>query len=157
MDVDDILTSVSYEKADLSHIKQIVDIENICFVTPWSENSYIDELRDERAHYLVAMLEGEVIGYCGYWDIVEEAHITNIAVHPDYRGRGIGCGLLKTLIDYAAQSGIGSFTLEVREDNDAAKKLCEKFGFSVCGTRRNYYQKEKKHALIMWMHTKEIK
>jgi len=142
-------------RADLSHIKQIVDIENMCFSTPWSENSYIAELSDERAFYLVAALGSEIIGYCGYWDIVGEAHITNIAVCPEYRGRGIGEELLGRVIGYAARTGIEDFTLEVREDNIPAIRLYEKFGFTVCGRRKNYYQKEKKHALIMWLRAAE--
>jgi len=142
--------NVVYEIATTSHLKQILDIERLCFSAPWSEASYAAEFSDERAHYLVALSGGGVIGFCGYWDIVEEGHIINIAVHPDHQGMGVGAGLLGRLLEYAGHKGIGSFTLEVREDNIPAIKLYEKFGFVAEGLRKNYYQKEKKHAIIMW-------
>ena len=147
-----LLTDVEFKKANISHIKQILEIEELCFATPWSEASYKSELSDDHAFYLVALLGDDVIGYCGYWEIVGEGHITNVAVHPDYQGQGLGSQLLRRLIEYAVQAGIDSFTLEVREDNVPAIKLYEKYGFTAVGLRKNYYPKEKKNAIIMWKH-----
>ena len=149
--------NVEYARAEPRHIKQILEIENMCFSVPWTEASYAAEFEDGLAHYFVALLDGGVIGYCGYWEIVGEGHITNVAVHPGYQKHGVGSGLMGKLINYAFKSGIRSFTLEVREDNIPAVRLYNKFGFVSMGIRKNYYQKEKKHALIMWKHIDEPK
>lgn len=144
------LDTVAYAKAELCHIGQIVGIERVCFPDPWSEKSFVEELHNSRAHYFVALFGQRVVGYCGYWEIVGEGHISNVAVHPDYRGMGIGASLIGRLIDHATRNGVGSFTLEVREDNGLAIKLYEKLGFRSVGMRKNYYREEGKHALIMW-------
>ena len=147
-----MMRKVDYANAEISHIGQILDIERICFVTPWSEASYIAEFNDELAHYFVALVEDVVVGYCGFWVIVGEGHITNVAVHPDYQNLGIGSELIRRLLESAMSMGVRSFTLEVREDNEPAVRLYQKFGFVSEGVRKNYYQKEKKNALIMWKH-----
>jgi ribosomal-protein-alanine N-acetyltransferase len=98
----------------------------------------------------VAENEGEIIGYGGMWLILDEAHITNVAVRVSSRGNGVGEKLVHFLIDEASKSGARSMTLEVREGNIAARSLYEKMGFFVEGIRPKYYQDNKEDALIMW-------
>jgi len=144
---------VRIETAALEHIPQIRAIEELSFKQPWSEESFRNELADSLARYAVALSpEAEVVGYCGYWSIVGEAHITNVAVHPLHRGRGVGRALMGWLLSDAAENGISSLTLEVREDNEPALRLYESLGFQRYGIRKNYYQIERKNAIIMWKH-----
>ncbi|MCL2163693.1 MAG: ribosomal protein S18-alanine N-acetyltransferase [Oscillospiraceae bacterium] len=143
-------TRAVYLKAKSSHIDQILKIERLCFSDPWSHAMFADEFENRRAHYFIALVDEEIVGYCGFWSILDEGHITNIAVHPNFRRRGIGAGLVNKLLSYASHNGIESFTLEVREDNTQAIRLYKKFGFVSVGIRKNYYRKEKKNAVIMW-------
>ena len=102
------------------------------------------------AAYFVAELSGRVVGYIGVWKIVDEGHITNVAVSPDYRRMQIGSALLKTMLEITAEEGIVRHTLEVRTGNEAAIGLYEKFGFETAGVRKGYYEDNGEDALIMW-------
>ncbi|MFA5675316.1 MAG: ribosomal protein S18-alanine N-acetyltransferase [Christensenellales bacterium] len=127
-------------------IKSIYMVETQCFTRPWSYVSLLADLTgNEFARYLVAELKGHVIGYCSMHTVVDEGHIMNMAVLPDYRRKGIAEKLLKTMI---ALSGLNYFTLEVRMSNFGAVRLYEKLGFEIIGRRPNYYGDE--DALIMW-------
>jgi len=135
----------------LSDIPAVLDIERRSFPTPWSQRAFESELRDNFcAHYLVARLGTEVVGYAGMWVILDEAHVTNIAVHPDYRGRRIGHRLLEALEERARELGAKYMTLEVRPSNVIAQELYRKHGFVVKGVRRGYYTDTNEDALIMW-------
>src|SRR5262249_2963931 len=94
--------------------------------------------------------QASIIGFAGLWLMVDEAHITTIAVHPDYRGRGLGELELASLIDIAAQIGAKWVTLEVRVSNYIAQNLYRKYGFREAGMRRRYYSDNQEDALIMW-------
>jgi ribosomal-protein-alanine N-acetyltransferase len=142
--------AVLYVPAGPEHIAEISEIERLSFAAPWSPESFRQELAGELAHYFAALRAGRVIGYCGYWNIVGEAHITNVAVHPDFRGRRVGARLLETMLADIQNRNIRGITLEVREDNLTAIRLYKGFGFQKKGRRKNYYQKEKKSAIIMW-------
>lgn len=135
-------------------VRDLPDIEVIersSFTTPWSRGAFLAELlENRRARYLVAELDGRVVGYIGLWLIAGEGHITNIAVHPDYRRRGIGRLLLQSMTDLCLREGARRMTLEVRRSNLAAQDLYRSFGFIFCGTRREYYQDNGEDALIMW-------
>jgi ribosomal-protein-alanine N-acetyltransferase len=136
----------------LNDIDGIMEIETASFKIPWSRNAFISELTtNEFAVYLVAKIEDRVVGYAGMWKILDEGHITNIAVHPDFRGRKIGQGLVETLVSVAKEKNIGKLTLEVRKSNDVAQGLYGKFGFEVLGVRKKYYSDNQEDALIMWM------
>ena len=95
-------------------------------------------------------MDNKVIGFAGLWTIVDEGHITNIAVHPDYRGKGIGSKLVKSLIDNSKDWYINDLTLEVRYSNKIAQNLYKKYGFIEEGIRKNYYADNKEDAVIMW-------
>lgn len=117
----------------------------------WSKESFTNELSNELACYFCAHNEaGELVAYCGCWKILEEAHITTIAVLPQYRRKYIAEALLKTIVDECYKNMIKFITLEVRVSNVAAIGLYEKYGFKSLGTRKGYYQDNNENALIMW-------
>ena len=117
----------------------------------WSKESFFNELSNELARYYCAFdASGNLMGYAGTWQILEEAHITNIAVSPDYRRKKVGEALLTTIINDCRNNGIKYITLEVRVSNTSAINLYEKYGFKSLGTRKGYYQNNNEDALIMW-------
>lgn len=130
----------------------VLEIENASFSTPWSRDSFLHELlENERAVYLVAKdAQGQVAGYVGMWVIFDEGHITNVAVHPRFRKRGIGSLLLTRLVEICRERDVKFLTLEVRRSNVAAQKLYQKQGFVHMGVRRRYYLDNNEDALIMW-------
>lgn len=137
------------EPMKTEHIGQIAQIERLCFSTPWPAQAFIDEMSNSLARYYV-MLNGEsVIAYGGFWHILNEAHITNIAVHPDYQNRGCGRRLLEYMISRARGMGIRYMTLEMRPSNEAARKLYQKCGFIQAGRRLRYYSDNNEDAIIM--------
>jgi [ribosomal protein S18]-alanine N-acetyltransferase len=98
------------------------------------------------------MEEGEnIIGYCGTWIVIDEAHVTNIALLPDYRGKGLGELLLRNVMDVLRKLGATSMTLEVRVSNHIAQSLYQKLGFKPGGIRKNYYSDNNEDALVMWV------
>lgn len=117
----------------------------------WSKDSFMSELSNDLAKYFSAFnTDGQLIGYCGCWQILEEAHITNIAVSPDYRRKHIGEALLTSIIDECYRNMAKYITLEVRVSNTPAISLYEKYGFKSLGARKGYYQDNNEDALIMW-------
>lgn len=134
--------------------KAIAQIERICFSNPWSEQSFLDTLGKKDIFYLIAERTEEgkkqLIGYIGVWQFFEEADITNIAVLPEERKKGIGYLLLEKMMKEAARRGVTALALEVRESNQTAIWLYKKAGFVVEGIRANYYEKPKENALLMW-------
>lgn len=138
--------------ADIRHLEDIVLIEQLSFSIPWSKDSIRNELQSNtRAVYLAAVDEkGQAIGYIGMWDILGEGHITDIAVHPKFRRKGIAAKLLNEIIHCAKKRNIKSLTLEVRKSNIPAISLYKKYGFVEYGTRKGYYQDNGEDAIIMW-------
>ena len=133
---------------DLEHVWEI---EKLSFSLPWSIESLRLEVKENQcAKYYVIKLDDRLVAYAGMWIVLDEAHITNIAVHPDYRGKGFGRMILKTLIGVAKGIGMERMTLEVRVSNTPAINLYTKYGFFAVGKRPNYYVKPVEDALIMW-------
>lgn len=132
------------------HIDAVQRISTLSFITPWTKESVEKELENEMARYVVAVKDGVVIGYGGVWLILGEGHITNIAVHPEYRGIGIGDLVLEALISLCIMERVNSMTLEVRASNLAAQNLYKKHGFIEAGVRKNYYTDTKEDGIIMW-------
>jgi len=121
----------------------------------WSKSSFMSEISNDLAYYYTLYnQEGVLAGYAGCWHILEEAHITTIAIHPDYRKRKYGQSLLYKVIKDCYADKIKYITLEVRESNKPAINLYTKYGFASFGTRKGYYQDNNEDALIMW--TKNI-
>ena len=136
------------EESDLDNI---LEISALSFAISWSKNSYLQELSNPIAKYLVAKIDGKVVGFIGTWVVLDEAHITNIAVHPNYRNHGIASKLLEELIAHCKSLGCVAFTLEVRASNKAAKSLYMKYGFENAGVRKGYYEDNKEDAILMWL------
>lgn len=134
----------------INHIDGIMDIEKDSFAIPWSRKSIEDELKNKLAIYFVALYDDKVVGYAGMWHVVTEGHITNIAVHKDYRKQGIGDKLVKKLIETAEEKEMIGLTLEVRPSNEAAMRLYKNNGFKLEGVRKEYYEDNKEDAYIMW-------
>ncbi len=137
----------------INDIDDILQLEKLCFSVPWSRNDFISELNNNLAEYLVIEEDQKVVGYLGIWHILDQGHITNIAIHPDYRHRGYAQLLLDTIVEKSVKKGCYSFTLEVRASNIPALKLYEKKGFIRAGIRPKYYQNIE-DAVIMWMEIK---
>lgn len=132
------------------YIEGIVNISMLSFPVSWSKTSVEEELDNKFARYVVAVKDNIVVGFGGMWVIIDEGHITNIAVHPEYRRLGIGSMLLEALIDICKLEGCLAMTLEVRKSNFKAQSLYSKYGFLQEGIRKGYYENNKEDAIIMW-------
>lgn len=132
-------------------IDEVCEIEKLSFTTPWSRESFESELsKNSLAKYIVAKVDEKVAAYGGMWIVLDEAHITNIAVHPDYRGQKIGEKLVQELLRTAKDSKAAKITLEVRASNEVARNLYKKLGFEDSGLRKGYYADTGEDAVIMW-------
>jgi len=146
------MTTLQFRKMRLADLERIMEIEHHSFTLPWSQEAFQAELTSNHfAHYLVAIENDYVVGYAGMWVIIDEAHITNIAVHPDWRGRKYGDALMRAMMAHAMAHGAERMTLEVRVSNAIAQKLYEKMGFVSHGIRKGYYTDNNEDAMIMWV------
>ena len=132
-------------------LDEILEVENSCFRIPWTKSMFGDELYNLNAHYFIIEVNKKIVGYVGFWKIIDEAHITNVAIHKDYRGLGYGRALINALINKAKELEIIAATLEVRVSNRTAISLYESFGFVSSGVRYKYYSDNDEDALIMWV------
>lgn len=137
------------EEGDLSCV---CAIEEETFSMPWSRKSFQETLSYSHTLFLVAELDGRIAGYCGCYLSLEEAEITNMAVKSELRGHGIGRRLLTELMRVGREQGAFAYTLEVRVSNQAAIHLYESLGFVSFGIRKDFYEKPKEDAMIMWRH-----
>lgn len=145
------MNEIMIRRAEERDILPMALLDTLCFAAPWSEESFRQEvMENDLALYLVAETAGVVVGYAGVWAILDEGHITNVAVHPDHRRRGVARALLDVLIKSCEEEGIGCQTLEVRPSNQAALALYAGFGFQPEGRRKGYYEDNGEDALIMW-------
>lgn len=141
-------------KMSAEHVKEIAEIEKVSFKTPWSEQMIADELKNPLAHYFVIEKDAQVVAYMGFYRILDEAHITNIAVKPDEKRKGFGKKLLEFALNDMVENGVSKVTLEVNEHNVPAINLYESFGFKMAGRRKKYYEGVD-DALIYWLNTGE--
>ena len=132
-----------------SHVKAVAELEKLCFSDPWSENSVASELQNKLALWLVAEEESALAGYIGSQTCGEESDVMNVAVHPDFRRRGIAEALVNRLVEELKAIGSQCLTLEVRASNVPAIALYEKMGFAEIGRRKIYYRNPREDALIM--------
>lgn len=140
-----------FENLKYEHLEQMVEIEKEAFDTPWSVAMFIPEISDPSAVYVVGVMsEGEVVCYGGFHHVLDEAHITNIAVKASERGKGYGKFLMSELLQRARDLELKSVTLEVKDINYRAIKMYQEFGFKVEGVRPKYYNNTN-DALIMWL------
>jgi ribosomal-protein-alanine N-acetyltransferase len=134
-----------------SDLDEVLRIENQVYPLPWSRALFLGELAHaDRAFYYVLMLADRLRGYAGYWQVVDEVHITTLAVDPEVWQQGWGSRLLKTLLIWAAQKGVMRATLEVRASNQRAIRLYQAMGFETVAIRKAYYNDNQEDALILW-------
>ena len=132
-------------------IDDVLQISLLSFPHSWSKSSYEKELQNSLAKYFVAEIDGKVVGFVVTWIIVDESHITTVAVHPDFRKNGIASKLIEDMILYCKEHGCIAYTLEVRAGNTPAISLYEKHGFKQDGIRQGYYQDNNEDAILMWL------
>jgi ribosomal-protein-alanine N-acetyltransferase len=132
-------------------IPDVINIERKSFTTPWTHHAFRLEMKNQLAVYRVAETDGIITAYGGMWLILDEAHVTNVAVHPDYRGRHLGRRIMESLMAEAIRRNLLRMTLEVRKMNEPAITLYKKMGFLMAGIRPGYYQDTGEDALIMWV------
>lgn len=133
-------------------LEGVVEVERASFTSPWTREMYAWELQNRAiGHiYVVRTNDCEVAGFCAFWLVFDEIHINNLAMRPEYRGRGHGSALLQHILNEARRLGARRATLEVRASNLGARRLYERFGFRVAGTRERYYSNPVEDALILW-------
>jgi [ribosomal protein S18]-alanine N-acetyltransferase len=132
-------------------IASVVRIERASFSTVWPSDAFYNELGTNKlAHYFVGRFEDQVVAYGGIWVILEDSHVTTLAVDPPFRGRRFGEVLLLRLIDEAVERNAAWMTLEVRESNAVAQQLYRKYGFTTVTMRAGYYSDDNESAMIMW-------
>jgi [ribosomal protein S18]-alanine N-acetyltransferase len=142
----------TFRLAKASDIDDILGIEQASFAVPWSKEAFYREIvQNQFAYYLLIEDHFQPIGYCGIWIVMDEAHVTNIAILPSYRGRKLGEELMKQAIKLAKRYGAVSMTLEARVSNHVAQNLYTKLGFQPGGIRKNYYSDNGEDALVMWV------
>lgn len=146
------MRTLRFETLEEAYLPAILDIEARSNTSPWSERSFRNELNHEHGIFLVAIANGSVVGYGGIWLVVDEAHVTNVAVSPEHRRQGIGRRLMVELLERAKTAGMTCSTLEVRVSNEPAIKLYEDLGYLRTALRRNYYPDNREDAVVMWLH-----
>jgi ribosomal-protein-alanine N-acetyltransferase len=152
--LDELNVSPALEIAQMrrAHIRSIMPIEQQVYPRPWTAQVFVEELEQMRSgkrHYLVGTIADQLVGYGGLLYVEQDAHVTNIAVHPMWRSRGIATELLLDLAWEANRRGCAAMTLEVRNTNTSAQKLYQRFGFVPAGVRKKYYE-NRDDAIVMW-------
>ncbi len=138
-----------------SHLTAVAALEAACFALPWTREGLAEELQNPQAHFLVAEADGAAAGYIGVQEICGEGYVTNVAVLPQYRRRGIGECLVREAIRGASERGCDFLSLEVRVGNEAAIRLYERLGFRRQGRRKNFYRDPTEDAYIYTIFLKE--
>lgn len=142
---------VLLRRLDIGDLRPLLEIEQLSFPTPWSGEVYLYELQQNHlAHYWGCFVGERLAAFGGFWQIVDEAHVSNVAVHPDFRGHGLGECLMRCLMAQGLAQGLKRMTLEVRDGNIIAQNLYLKLGFRQEGRRKGYYTDNGEDALIMW-------
>ncbi|MBT2583940.1 ribosomal protein S18-alanine N-acetyltransferase [Planococcus sp. ISL-109] len=147
---------VAFRKMTLDDVDAVYEIEKESFTLAWTKEAFEQEmLKNEFAYYVVAETEKGIVGYCGMWLVIDEAHITNIAISPSQRGKKIGEALMTAAIEAAKAQGAKLMTLEARVSNVVAINLYKKLGFQNGGIRKGYYTDNQEDAIIMWVNFDE--
>lgn len=129
--------------------EQVAAIEAVSFSMPWSLDAFTKTIQKDNFRYFVAEEAGEILGYCGFLYVLDEAEIPNVCVKASARGQGVGKQMMTVLIDEAAKLGMAVLFLEVRESNSPARRLYEGLGFEQIGMRKNFYEQPVEHAVLM--------
>lgn len=143
------MTDLNFEKMTEQHVRSVAELEKQSFSTPWSEAALSEELSNKFARFFVALSDGKVVGYIGSHNVLGEVYITNVAVSPEHRSKGIGEKLIKYLVEAVGNEAADFITLEVRKSNVTAINLYKKCGFCTVGERKNFYEKPCEDAILM--------
>lgn len=144
--------TITIESMNLLSVDEVLEISKLSLSETWSKDSFIRELENPLSHYLIAKKDNKIVGFIGFWIVVGEATINNIAIHPNYRGNGISNILMDSMLDVCKSQNTFAITLEVRSSNTTAQNLYKKYGFVEEGIRKNYYSDNGEDAIIMWKH-----
>lgn len=140
-----------FKPMEEKHLDQLMDIETRSFLSPWTRSAYLYELtNNDFAHYIIVSKGDQILGYAGMWIILDESHVTTLAVHPNYRRRGLGRMIMLEMMRRSIPLGATRITLEVRDSNLAARHLYASLGFVEKGLRKKYYADTNEDAIIMW-------
>jgi ribosomal-protein-alanine N-acetyltransferase len=133
-------------------IDDVLAIEEAAFTNPWTRAMYLSEMENSGVSFCFLARDAgrRAIGFCSFWRIVDELHINNLAVLPEFRRTGIASALLEFVLQYGVELGARRATLEMRRSNDSARLLYERFGFTAAGIRKDYYSKPVEDALVLW-------
>ncbi len=143
---------ITFRKMTVDDLDDVMEVEVNSFTLPWSREAFFNELtKNQFAQYLVVEVDQKVVGYCGVWIIIDEAHITNIALLPECRGMKLGEALMAKVMELAREMGALRMTLEVRVSNERAQNLYRKFGFEAGAIRKQYYTDNLEDAIVMWV------
>lgn len=140
---------LTFSKICETDAKELALLDKECFSIPWSEESFLKESSNPLAEYIVARTDDKIVGYAGFWSVLGEGQITNIAVLKEYRRNKIAYKMLSSLIDRAKELKLGTLSLEVRESNIPAINLYLGMDFKKVGTRKNYYKNPTEDAVLM--------
>jgi [ribosomal protein S18]-alanine N-acetyltransferase len=142
-----------FDRPTIDDLHTIMTLDRLCFGGLWSEDTYRREFASENSHFMAvkSSADNTIVGFGCFWAILDEAHITLLGIHPDYRQRGLGKSLLFALLKLARSIEMARATLEVRATNQIAIDLYQRSGFKVAGTRKKYYQNPTEDGLVMWL------
>ena len=141
--------AIRFDRIQEPFLDQVLEIEVEAYPEPWTRGMFMEEIRNERSYFYCAFLGEELVGYCGFWLVLDEAHITSVVVRKEFRGLGYGKRVLGFLLDKAIELGVKTATLEVRVSNLRARNLYLMHGFSPVGMRKGYYPKTDEDAIVM--------
>lgn len=137
--------------AERRDVPELLDIEDAQFPEPWTRTMLLDEITNtETRRYTLAVLDKKIIGYLGVMYVLDELHVNTIGTLPGHEGRGVATSLMEEAWQVAKERGVLRATLEVAVSNTRAKELYFRFGFAPVGVRRNYYERTKEDALVLW-------
>lgn len=133
-------------------VDAVLEIEEASFTNPWTRDMYLAELKADGVSFIYLARDKfrRPAGFCAFWRVMDELHINNLAVLPEFRRQGVASVLLTYVLREGVELGARSATLEVRRSNEPARRLYERFGFSVAGVRREYYTNPVEDALVLW-------
>lgn len=147
---------VKFRKMTIADIDAVYEIEHSSFTLPWTKEAFFYEMLDnQHAYYVLAETADGIVGFCGLWIIMDECHVTNIAILPEHRGKKLGEKLMRAAMETAVEKGAKTMTLEARVSNTPARNLYEKLGFKNGGIRKSYYSDNFEDAIVMWVNFDE--
>ena len=142
-------TRLQYGRLHEHYLPEIMEIEKEAYPEPWTIGMFREEMRSTRSYFFLAFASHRLVGYAGFWLVLDEAHITSLTVAQEFRSHGYGREQLNHLFAVGEEHGVKTYTLEVRVSNDRARKLYESEGFRAVGVRKGYYSSTREDAIVM--------